>query len=283
MLSKNPLVAPVLKWVGGKRQLLDQIRPLIPSKISTYYEPFVGGGAVLFDLTPKKAIINDFNSELINVYKMIKEKPEDLISHLENHKNLNCEEYFYTIRELDRNREKYDALTDLEKAARIIYLNKTCFNGLFRVNSSGEFNSPWGKYKNPNITCETTIRALHNYFSENDVTILTGDYEASLNGATSKDFVYLDPPYMPISSSSSFTGYTSNGFGQEEQERLKSVCDSLNSKGVRFLQSNSDCDFIKKLYSDYRIIEVDAKRLINADAKKRGEIKEVLICNYEIK
>lgn len=281
MASKNPLIAPVLKWVGGKRQLLEQIRPFIPSKFSTYYEPFVGGGAVLFDLAPKKAIINDFNSELINVYLMIKEKPEELIDLLENHKRLNSEEYYYSVRELDRNKEEYEKLSNLEKASRIIYLNKTCFNGLFRVNSSGEFNSPWGKYKNPNITCDTTIRALHKYFSEKDVTILTGDYESSLNTVTKKDFVYFDPPYMPISNSSSFTGYTSNGFGKEEQERLKRVCDKLNEKGVRFLQSNSDCDFIKELYSDYKVYEVDAKRLINADAKKRGEIKEVLICNYE--
>ena len=151
MSRKNPFVMPILKWVGGKRQLLDSINPLIP-ECSTYYEPFIGGGAVLFGRQPNKAVINDSNEELINVYRMIKEEPEELIAALSAHKKQNCEEYYYTVRAWDRDKETYQTRTNVERAARIIYLNKTCYNGLFRVNSSGEFNSPWGRYKNPNIT-----------------------------------------------------------------------------------------------------------------------------------
>lgn len=278
---KNPLVSPVLKWVGGKRQLLDQIRPLIP-KCSTYYEPFLGGGAVLFDFQPKKAIINDSNEELINVYEMIKSEPTELIKELIKHEERNCEEHFYEIRALDRNKYEFDKLTEVERAARIIYLNKTCYNGLFRVNSSGEFNSPWGRYKNPNIVNETLIKAVSKYLNKADVTIKCGDYKEALRGIRNGAFVYFDPPYMPISSSSSFTGYTSNKFGEEEQIRLKEQCDILNKRGVKFLLSNSSCAFIEELYSDYKIEKVKAKRNINSKADKRGEIEEVLVRNYEL-
>ena len=159
MGEKNPLVKPVLKWVGGKRQLLDSIMPLVKKDCSTYVEPFVGGGAVLFELAPKKAIINDYNKELINVYVTIKDNPLELIEKLKFHAENNSEEYFYKIRSLDRT-YLFSQLTDVERAARIIYLNKTCYNGLYRVNSSGQFNTPYGKYKNPDIINETTIKAL---------------------------------------------------------------------------------------------------------------------------
>ena len=170
MSRKNPFVMPILKWVGGKRQLLDSINPLIP-ECSTYYEPFIGGGAVLFGRQPNKAVINDSNEELINVYRTIKEDPEELIAALSAHKEQNCEEYYYTVRAWDRDKETYQTRTNVERAARIIYLNKTCYNGLFRVNSSGEFNSPWGRYKNPNITNEATIHALNTYLNKANITI----------------------------------------------------------------------------------------------------------------
>lgn len=281
MAAKNPLVSPILKWVGGKRQLLEQIRPLIP-ECSTYYEPFIGGGAVLFDRQPKKAVINDSNKELINVYTAVKDNPDQLINKLIEHKEQNCEDYFYEIRALDRDKKRFDLLTDVDKAARIIYLNKTCFNGLFRVNSLGEFNSPWGKYKNPNITSETTIRAMNKYLNKADITLKCGDYREALNGIRKGSFVYLDPPYMPLSSSSSFTGYTASGFGEEEQIALKEQCDILNRRGVKFLLSNSSCDFIEDLYSEYIVTKVGAKRAINSKAEKRGEIDEVLVRNYEL-
>ena len=210
-MKKNILVSPVLKWVGGKRQLISDIEPLIPKSISTYVEPFVGGGAVLFHLQPKKAIINDYNQELMNVYQVIKDKPNELIEVLQEHKGLNSEDYFYEIRSLDRS-ENYENMTDVEKAGRVIYLNKTCFNGLFRVNRAGFFNTPYGKYKNPSIVNEVTIKAVSNYFNSAKIKFLTGDYKEALRRLRRGAFVYFDPPYVPISSSSSFTGYTEHGF-----------------------------------------------------------------------
>lgn len=271
--------SPILKWVGGKRQLLDAIRPLIPD-YTTYYEPFVGGGAVLFSIQPKKAVINDSNAELINVYETVRDQPEELIALLSRHREENCQEYFYRIRALDREPEQYRALSPLERAARIIYLNKTCYNGLFRVNSAGQFNAPWGRYKNPNIVGEETIRAMSHYFNHARVTIRCGDYKDALKGLRKGAFVYLDPPYMPLSSSSSFTGYTANGFGEAEQIELKRQCDLLDKKGIRFLLSNSCCDFIEELYSGYTVERVSAKRAINAKADRRGAIDEVLVRNY---
>lgn len=278
---KNLLLSPVLKWVGGKRQLLNEIIPMIPSNCSTYVEPFIGGGAVLFEFQPKKAIINDFNSELINVYNVIKDHPEKLIKELQFHKDNNTAEHFYIVREYDRDTNFYAQMTDIEKAARIIYLNKTCYNGLYRVNSAGQFNSPYGKYKNPNIVSEHIIRAMSKYLNENIITIKNGDYKATLKGLRKGAFVYLDPPYMPISTSSSFTGYTEKGFDADMQIELKDECDKLNKKGIKFLQSNSDCEFIRILYKDYNIKIIKAKRSINSRGNSRGEINEVLIYNYE--
>lgn len=275
-MPKNILINPIVKWVGGKRQLLTEIMPLIKKNCSTYVEPFVGGGAVFFDLQPKKAIINDFNSELINVYMVVRDFSEELISELEKHNKNNNEDYYYEIRALDRT-PGFSKLSNIEKAARILYLNKTCYNGLYRVNSSGQFNSPYGKYKNPNIVNAISLRAMSKYLRNNKIDIKQGDYRDTLKGLRRGAFVYLDPPYMPISSSSSFTGYTENGFLYEHQLLLKKECDKLREKGISFLQSNSDCPEIRELYSDYNIKTVQAKRTINSNAKKRGEINEVLI------
>lgn len=279
MIKKDPLVAPVLKWVGGKRQLMDIIQPLIP-KYSTYYEPFIGGGAVFFHEQPKKAIINDSNVELVNVYRVIQQYPQELIEKLKEHEEKNSEDYFYMIRAKDRDKEEYKNLSNIEKAARIIYLNKTCFNGLFRVNRFGEFNSPWGKYKNPNIKNSTTIHAMSQFLNKSNIKILEGDYQEALKGIRKGAFVYFDPPYMPISSSSSFTGYTAGGFGEKEQIQLRDFCNKLDKKGVKFLLSNSCCPLIEELYHNYQIIKVPAKRKVNADGTKRGTINEVLVRNY---
>ena len=269
-------ISPIVKWVGGKRQLLPEIMPLINKKCSTYVEPFVGGGAVFFELQPKKAIINDYNSELVNVYTVVRDHSEELIEELEKHNRYNNGEYFYMIRALDRS-EAYDTMSDTEKAARIISLNKTCYNGLYRVNSAGQFNSPYGKYKNPNIVNEDSIRAMSRYLQSNKITIRQGDYKEVLKGLRRGAFVYLDPPYMPISLSSSFTGYTENGFSYAQQVTLKEECDKLRKKGISFLQSNSDCPEIRDLYREYEIRTVQAKRRINSKGNKRGEINEVLI------
>ena len=279
--QKNLVLSPVLKWVGGKRQLLNDIIPMIPKNCSTYVEPFIGGGAVLFELQPKKAIINDFNSELINVYTVIRDYSEELIKELQFHKDNNTSEHFYAVREYDRKPEFFSQMTPVQKAARVIYLNKTCYNGLYRVNSAGQFNSPYGKYKNPNIVNETVIRAMSKYFNENNIVIKNEDFKEALKGLRRGAFVYLNPPYMPISSSSSFTGYTENGFNEDKQRELKELCDKLDKKGIKFLQSNSDCEFIRELYSGYRIKTIKAKRAINSKGNSRGEINEVLIYNYE--
>lgn len=279
--QKNLVLSPVLKWVGGKRQLLNDIIPMIPKNCSTYVEPFIGGGAVLFELQPKKAIINDFNGELINVYTVIRDYSEELIKELQFHKDNNTSEHFYAVREYDRKPEFFSQMTPVQKAARVIYLNKTCYNGLYRVNSAGQFNSPYGKYKNPNIVNETVIRAMSKYFNENNIVIKNEDFKEALKGLRRGAFVYLDPPYMPISSSSSFTGYTENGFNEDKQRELKELCDKLDKKGIKFLQSNSDCEFIRELYSGYRIKTIKAKRAINSKGNSRGEINEVLIYNYE--
>lgn len=282
-MKKNILVAPVLKWVGGKRQLISDIEPLIPKRISTYVEPFIGGGAVLFHLQPKKAIINDYNQELMNVYQVIKDDSDGLIEVLKKHKVLDSEDYFYEIRSLDRS-EDYEKMSDVEKAGRIIYLNKTCFNGLFRVNRAGFFNTPYGKYKDPSIVNEVTIRAISNYFNSANVKFLTGDYKEALKRLRRDAFVYFDPPYMPISSSSNFTGYTEIGFDYEKQVELRDECLKLHNKGIKFLQSNSYTPEILELYSDssvFNIKIVQAKRNINSQSDKRGEISEVLIYNYE--
>lgn len=275
-MAHHESIAPIVKWVGGKRQLLPEIMPLIDKKCVTYVEPFVGGGAVFFELQPKKAIINDYNQELINVYLVVRDHCDELIDLLKEHNRFNTQEYFYTVRSLDRS-DGYRELSDVAKAARIIYLNKTCYNGLYRVNSAGQFNAPYGKYKNPNIVNEESVRAMSGYLRSGKIAIRQGDYRNVLKGLRKGTFVYLDPPYLPISSSSSFTGYTQNGFSYEQQVTLKEECDRLRKKGIAFLQSNSDCPQIRELYKEYDIRTVQAKRSINSKAAKRGEINEVLI------
>lgn len=277
-MRKNKLIAPFLKWVGGKRQLIPAINKYSPKRFATYYEPFVGGGAILFELQPKKAVINDFNAELINTYNVIKNQPEQLIEDLKTH--LNESEYFYHIRSLDRN-DDYNKLSNLKKASRIIYLNKTCYNGLYRVNNSGEFNAPFGKYKNPNIVNEHTIRAVSKYLNSNNITILSGDFENALKNIRKGAFVYFDPPYDPVSKSSNFTGYIQGGFDIYDQVRLRDLCDKLDRRGIKFLVSNSKTQLILDLYSNYNINFVKANRAINSKASKRGEVDEVLIRNYE--
>lgn len=279
-IAKNKLAAPVVKWVGGKRQLLDEIAPRLPKRITTYCEPFLGGGAVLFSLQPRNAIVNDLNADLMLVYEVIRDDVEFLIAALEQHEN--TAEYFYNIRDLDRDKNAYREMSAVERASRIIYLNKTCYNGLFRVNASGEFNSPFGHYKNPNIVNAPVLRAVSKYLTANNIQLLHIDFEEVLQRVPRGGFVYLDPPYDPVSDTASFTGYNRGGFGREEQERLKRCCDELAARGVRFLLSNSATSFIKELYTGYTVEIVHAKRAINSDASKRGAVEEVLIRNYGI-
>ncbi|MDR1479852.1 MAG: DNA adenine methylase [Planctomycetaceae bacterium] len=276
--GKNLLVAPVLKWVGGKRQLLDLLVSLLPEKFSSYCEPFVGGGALLFRIQPKMAFVSDINDELIGVYRVIKEDVEALISALQEYKNES--EYFYNVRDWDRDREKYVSLPAVQKAARILYLNKTCYNGLFRVNSAGEFNSPFGNYRNPSIVNVSILRAVSSYFNTAKIHLSSNDYADTLKLIPKDTFTYLDPPYDPVSDTSSFTGYSKDGFKKDDQIRLRECCDDLDERGLKFMLSNSATDFIKEQYAAYNITVIRAKRAINSDSTKRGEVDEIIVRNY---
>ncbi len=279
MKAKN-LVLPFVKWVGGKRQLMVSIAEQLPKKIKDYryIEPFVGGGAVFFNLQPKNAAINDSNEELINVYQVIKKFPEELIADLKKH--VNDAGYFYEIRALDRT-DAFKQLTPVQRASRVIYLNKTCYNGLYRVNNAGEFNVPFGKYKNPNIVNEPVIKAVSRYLNSGNISINNEDYTKVLNQADEHSFVYIDPPYHPISESSNFTGYVQGGWNSSDQISLREACDVLDSKGVKFLLSNSSAPLIKEQYQNYKIVTVKANRAVNSNGADRGEIDEVLIKNYD--
>ena len=276
--SKKQLIAPVLKWAGGKRQLLDTLIPLVPKDYSVYCEPFVGGGALFFALQPQSACINDVNYELIRVYTVIKNDVDALIEQLKQFQN--NKDQFYEIRSWDRNKDKYTHLSDIEKAARIIYLNRTCFNGLFRVNASGEFNVPFGNYANPNIVNEPVLRAISFYFNNSEIVFNAVDYAEILKNLPDNAFVYLDPPYDPVSVTANFTSYTKDGFSRDEQIKLRKCCDELNERGIKFMLSNSATDFICDQYSKYNIEIISAKRLVGADASKRGRIQEVIVRNY---
>ncbi len=275
MARKNKYLKPILKWVGGKRQLLNEISPLIPSSPSLYVEPFIGGAAVLLDKQPKKALISDFNEELINVYRVVRDHPKQLIELLEGHERENSSDHYYEVRAQDRD-ASFSQVSNIERAARIIYLNKTCFNGLFRVNSQGQLNVPYGRYKHPNIVNEPGVMALSTYL-QGDIDIRCGDYAAALENLPKGSFVYLDPPYMPVSITSAFTGYTEGGFNYDEQVRLRDECLKLKEQGISFLQSNSDCPAIHELYEGFSLEVVKAKRSINSKGDKRGAVNEVLI------
>jgi DNA adenine methylase len=283
MAKNNPLIKPYLKWAGGKRQLLSEIKKYLPKNIQnyTYYEPFIGAGAVFFDLQPKKAVINDFNTQLVLTYTIIKEDVEELIKLLKQHKEKNNEEYFYKIRNLDRNNIEFNKLTNAEKAARLIFLNKTCFNGLYRVNSQGLFNVPYGNYKNPAICEEIVLRQISNYFNTHEINILNRDFEYAVMTAGKNSFIYFDPPYHSPDKTN-FTGYQADGFNESEQERLRNVMIKMTNRGVKCLLSNSDTEYIRELY-DYKIfdiISVQAKRCINSDSAGRGNVNEVLVRNW---
>lgn len=278
---------PFVKWVGGKRQLLKQFKELdlyppagFDPKKNTYFEPFVGGGAVFFDLLPQKAVLSDMNAELIIAYNVIENDLDKLIKKLKEHKRKNNKKYFLKIRSQNLNR-----LTDVSIAARFIYLNRTCFNGLYRVNLRGGFNTPYGKYKNPLIVDENNLRKIAKVLQGIDV--LNQDYKETVKGAKKGDFVYFDPPYAPLSPTSSFTSYTKDGFGEQQQIELRDTFYKLHKRGCYVMLSNSNSDFINKIYGELRkkdkqikITKLGANRMINSNASKRGKIKEVLVVNY---
>lgn len=276
-------VKPIMKWVGGKRELLPDLRKNIPSSFdketNTYYEPFIGGGALLFDILPHHGVINDSNEELINLYKVVKNDVDSLIREVSSYPY--DKDFYYSIRELDRREGFPDFLSDIKRAARTLYLNKTCFNGLYRVNKKGQFNTPFGKYSNPTICKENDLKDVSSYFNDNDISIMSGDFAQCVKDAQEGDFVYLDPPYVPLSKTSSFTSYTKEGFEDCDQRRIKSIIDDLSNNGVYVLMSNSSSSDVFDLYSsDYNIETVKVARKVNSKAHKRNKIDEFLIKNY---
>lgn len=274
---------PFVKWAGGKRQIIDKLKEYVPDEYDTYYEPFVGGGALLFELAPKKAVINDLNEELMNVYNCLcnEEKFKKMCNLLNHYEAKHSEEFYYEIRNKDKNKNAYNRLSDYTKAARTIYLNKACFNGLYRVNSKNEFNVPFGKKTKINTYEGSNLITVSNYLTMNDIKIQSVDFEESLKTAKKGDFVYIDPPYD--SDTSTFNNYTEDGFGKEEQRRLAQVYKDLDKRGVYVMLSNHNTTLINELYKDYHIHIIEAKRNINANGKKRGKVEEVIITNYENK
>jgi DNA adenine methylase len=269
---------PFIKWAGGKRQLISKLLRYAPIEFDEYYEPFLGGGALFFKLSSlgkiKHAHLNDSSKVLIDAYKTIKEKPKDLIAELKSGKYKNDKKTFYEIRK--------EQPADLVKAtARFIYLNKTAFNGLYRVNSKGEFNVPFGNYKNPKILDEQNILAVSKALQRDDLGSV--DFEKAVESAKEGDFVYFDPPYQPLSKTSSFTSYTKENFGLKDQERLAKTFRELHDNGCLVMLSNSYSQPILELYKDFRknIQPVLATRMINCKAEGRGKIKEVIITSYK--
>ncbi len=263
---------PFLKWAGGKGQLIQQYIPHFPSQFSRYYEPFLGGGAVFFHLLPTRSQLMDLNPELVNVYRCVRDQVEALIDRLKEHRDRHCADYYYQVR---ANAEGLP----VERAARLIYLNKTCFNGLYRENSKGQFNVPIGSYKKPTI-CD--VELLYTTSSVlRSTRIEQSPFESVLDDAkSSQDFVYFDPPYHPISTTSKFTSYNRYAFTPDDQMRLRDTFVALAKRDVKVMLSNSDCPFIRDLYEGFKIRTIVASRAINSNAEKRGKITEVLVTSY---
>jgi len=266
-----------VKWAGGKKQLLKQFNKFFPEKIERFYDIFVGGGAVAFYVIqkykPQEVFISDNNKELIDTYEVIRDDLEELIKILKEHKKKHNKEYFYKVRE-----QKPESLSKVERTGRFIYLNKSCFNGLYRVNSKGEFNVPIGSSKNPAILPEEDLRLISKLLK--NVTIKHMSFEEILQYAKKGDFIYLDPPYYPLKKQS-FTTYTTGKFLEEKQKKLAEVFRELNKRGCKLMLSNSDTDFIKNLYKGYYIHIVKASRMINCIGEKRGKINELVVLNYK--
>lgn len=285
------IIKPFIKWAGGKSQLLPQIQKHYPQTINKYCEPFIGGGAVLLDILthyqPEQVLINDINQELINTYKQVQTNISDLIDLLDNMQNKywnydndNRKIYYYQQRDMFNSSLNFQ---NIEQAARFIFLNKTCFNGLYRVNSKGFYNVPMGVYKKP-VICDKDNLMQISHLLKNTI-IQCNTYNQCLDFIDSNTFVYLDPPYRPLTQTAAFTAYDKNGFDDKEQKNLKEFVDLINQKGAKFLESNSDPtntnndDFFDKLYNNYSIERITATRRINSNGNKRGSIRELLIFN----
>ena len=276
---ETPVLPLFLKWAGGKLQLIEQFEKLFPPDFRNYYEPFIGSGAVFFYLKskskPNKVILSDTNEELINCFAVVRDKPSELIEILLNHRKRHSKQYYYEVRDLES-----DRLDSVSRAARLVYLNKTCFNGLYRVNSKGKFNVPFGDYKNPSIFDINTLYRASQMLQGADLRVMT--FDKVLDFAGKDDFVYFDPPYIPLSKTSSFTRYSKGEFSINEQNQLSEVFRALDSMGCLVMLSNSDHSLTRELYRDYdkNIVVVRAKRKINSVGSKRGAINEIVVTNY---
>lgn len=278
--AKESLLLPLfLKWAGGKLQLIEQLENLFPHKFRNYYEPFIGSGAVFFyvksKLKPNKVILSDTNEELINCFVIVRDKPSELVESLLNHRKKHSKEYYYAVRSIESNR-----LDSVDRAARLIYLNKTCFNGLYRVNSKGQFNVPFGDYESPSIFDKNTLFQASQLLRGVHLQVMS--FEKILDFAGKDDFVYFDPPYIPLSKTSSFTRYSKSDFSMKEQKQLSEVFEALDSRGCFVMLSNSDHALTRELYRDYKknTVVVRAKRMINSVGSKRGAIDELIVTSY---
>jgi DNA adenine methylase len=275
------IIKPALKWAGGKNQISELIIDHFPESFINYYEPFVGAGAIFLKLQNEKTIINDTNKELYALYNCFKSKKSfiKLVSLLEYHEQKHSKDYYNKIRNIDRKKDflKIDKET---KAARLVYLNKTCFNGIYRVNKSGFFNVPWNGKEKVKIFDYVNLIRIFDYFSTANLKITSLDFEKAVSKAKKGDLIYFDPPYDPLNKTSSFTSYTKTGFDKNDQIRLKSLVDILTKKGVFIVLSNSDTEFIRELYKKFNVYTIKAKRTLNSKADKRGYVNEVLITNY---
>lgn len=278
-MSSTP--KPFVKWAGGKRQILNRLMDMLPNNYGTYYEPFLGGGALFFYILRHKPshryCVSDLNQELIFTYEVIRDHVDELIELLNGHADTfrNSKEYYYRVRSQSPD-------TPVEKAARMIFLNKTCYNGLYRVNSKNEFNVPIGSYVNPRIVHEDNLRSISKILNSNNITIQCNDFEETVQHAERGDMIYFDPPYQPINSTSSFTQYTRYGFSYEELKRLSGVCESLHNAGCSVMISNSDMDVVEQLFSNdiWHVKRVGTARAINSVGTKRVGHQELLITNY---
>lgn len=278
---KNMCMSPVVKWAGGKRQILEKLKANLPEKFNNYFEPFIGGGALLFDLAPKNATINDVNQELLAIYTCLKDDElyRLMLEELDKHEKNHSEEYYYQVREWDRD-PRFELEPLWKRAARAIYLNKSCFNGLYRVNAKGYFNVPSAKKEHVVTYSKANMEEIHEYFKDDNVTILSGDFVEATRNAHEGDFVYFDPPYDNWEDKESFTAYSKFDFNKDDQRRLADCFKDLTNRGVKCMLSNHNTAFINELYNGFNIQVIKAKRMINANAAGRGAVEEVIITNY---
>ncbi len=278
---KNMCMSPVVKWAGGKRQILEKLKANLPEKFNNYFEPFIGGGALLFDLAPKNATINDVNQELLAIYTCLKDDElyRLMLEELDKHEKYHSEEYYYQVREWDRD-PRFELEPLWKRAARAIYLNKSCFNGLYRVNAKGYFNVPSAKKEHVVTYSKANMEEIHEYFKDDNVTILSGDFVEATRNAHEGDFVYFDPPYDSWEDKESFTAYSKFDFNKDDQRRLADCFKDLTNRGVKCMLSNHNTAYINELYNGFNIQIIKAKRMINANAAGRGAVEEVIITNY---